>query len=51
MQLGDQLEIVADEMSFQAELRSWCKVLGHGLLSLVEQDGQLIARIARVQKR
>ncbi len=44
---GDLIEIVADDAAFPADVRAWCKKLGHELVSLEALKG---AHTALVRK-
>lgn len=42
---GSVLEIFADDMAFESDVRAWCETTGNLLLSLGRQDGASVARI------
>ncbi len=45
LQPGDELEIVASDPGFAADLPAWCKRTGHEMLSLGRRDGDLVGRV------
>ncbi len=42
---GTILEILADDLAFESDVRAWCETTGNLLLDLEQGDGQSRARI------
>lgn len=46
--VGALLEIRADDLAFESDVRAWCETTGNPLISL-EKDGDLVAAKIRVE--
>ncbi len=47
---GETLEVLADDAAFPADVRAWCAMTGHELVSLEEDGGHVTALIRKVER-
>ncbi|HVT16783.1 MAG TPA: sulfurtransferase TusA family protein [Thermoanaerobaculia bacterium] len=48
---GDLLEIVGDDPAILEDMPIWCERAGHRLISIGEQQGQILSLVAKGQPR
>jgi tRNA 2-thiouridine synthesizing protein A len=44
---GDEVEVVADDRAFPADVEAWCKKTGNSLISLTQDDAGHVARVRK----
>ena len=44
---GDEVEVVADDNAFPADVEAWCKKTGNALVSLTRDDAGHVARVRK----
>lgn len=44
---GEQITVVADDLPFPSDLRAWCKITGHTLVSLDEKNPPRFVAVIR----
>ena len=47
VQVGEQVTVMADDQPFPSDLRAWCKITGHTLVSLDKKDATHVAVIRK----
>jgi TusA-related sulfurtransferase len=47
LEVGQELEIRADDRAFPADVKAWCTKTGHMLLELTDQGSAYMARIRK----
>jgi tRNA 2-thiouridine synthesizing protein A len=48
--VGEQITIVADDGPFPSDLRAWCKMTGHSLVSLDDSDPKRYVAVIKKEK-
>jgi tRNA 2-thiouridine synthesizing protein A len=48
--LGETITVVADDAPFPSDLRAWCKMTGHTLVSLTETDPKRFVAVIKKAK-
>ncbi len=51
VQGGEQITVIADDVPFPSDLRAWCKITGHTLLSLDEKNAPRYVAVIRKENR
>lgn len=47
LQVGDTLEVRADDPAFESDVTTWCQKMGHGLVEVKKDGKDLVALIEK----